>query len=168
MSLPRCVPSQVQLKPFAKALKAVERSHRLTSRILSVISGCAAEGAAAGAAAGAAEAGDPCGDGCANCLSVSYEELLGEHEPTVRRVLAFLKLGVLAPQSLAAGGAAPGAAPDAPPNASGAPKRALRKATADQLCEAIGNYAELCEAYAHTSYAQFFQTPCRRQCGGVG
>lgn len=138
----------VDLRAFARALRDVERSHRLASTLLERLS-----------------PQQP-------TLSLMYEDLLSRHETTVRAVAAFLRLR---PASLPGHGSAVASAPpvgSAPtvryaPTAGSLPtvgSATLRKATPDRLCEAVANFRELCRAYVGSEYATFFTDGCDAPC----
>ena len=99
-------------------------------------------------------------------LSLSYEEMLGEHAAAMRRLAAFLGLPAAASSASATGGG------DASVSAGGggagggvvvaAPR--YSKATPDRLCAAIANYRAVCEAYKGTEHAPHFDEPCDTLC----
>ena len=99
-------------------------------------------------------------------LSLSYEEMLGEHAAAMRRLAAFLGLPAAASSASATGGG------DASVSAGGggagggvvvaAPR--YSKATPDRLCAAIANYRAVCEAYSQTEHAPHFDEPCDTLC----
>ena len=136
----------VDLRLFRKSVAAVERSHRLASKVLTYL-----------------QPAQP-------LLTLSYESLLTEHDASVRRVEDFLALASPAaaaanPHAAAANAEAERVSPDdgAAP-VEGAPQ-AYHKATPDRLCAAVRNYAALCREWWHGQYAEFFDEPCEAACG---
>ena len=81
-------------------------------------------------------------------LSLAYEDLLSRHEVTVQTIAEFL--GLSATPMLRSSG-----------TSSVAP---LRKATPDQLCKAVSNYRQFCQAYRNSKYASFFGDDCEASC----
>ena len=135
---------RVDLKRFRQSVAAVERSHRLASKVLAQL-----------------EPSQP-------LLALGYEQLLSGQAEVMRRVEAFLGLadassgGAGAAGASGAGAAASGAgaAASAPP-----PAAVYRKATPDRLCAAVLNYAALCREWWHGRYAEYFDEPCEAACG---
>ena len=98
-------------------------------------------------------------------LSLSYEEMLGEHAAAMRRLAAFLGLSAAASSDSATGGGE-GSVSDGGGGGGGggaAPPR-YSKATPDRLCAAIANYRAVCEAYKGTEHAPHFDEPCDTLC----
>ena len=104
-------------------------------------------------------------------LSLSYEEMLGEHAAAMRRVAAFLSLPAAASSASMTGGgdgsvADGGGGGDGGGGSTGGVAAAPRysKATPDRLCAAIANYRAVCEAYKGTEHAAHFDEPCDTMC----
>ena len=99
-------------------------------------------------------------------LSLSYEEMLGEHAAAMRRLAAFLGLRAAASSASATGGGE-GSVSDGGGGGGGgggaAPPR-YSKATPDRLCAAITNYRAVCEAYQGSEHARHFDEPCDTTC----
>ena len=116
-------------------------------------------------------------------LSLSYEEMLGEHAASIRRLAAFLGLpaadasapatrggsGSLSGGSDGSGGGGGGGSGGGGGGGGGstggtaaAPR--YSKATPDRLCAAIANYRAVCEAYKGTEHAPHFDEPCDTLC----
>lgn len=97
-------------------------------------------------------------------LSLSYEEMLGEHAAAMRRLAAFLGLPAAASSASATGGG-DGSVSD---GSGGAAAPRYSKATPDRLCAAIANYRAVCEAYKGTEHAPHFDEPCDTLCLAAG
>lgn len=96
-------------------------------------------------------------------LSLSYEEMLGEHAAAMRRLAAFLGLPAAASSASATGGGE-GSVSDGGGGGGGAAPPRYSKATPDRLCAAIANYRAVCEAYKGTAHAQHFDEACDTTC----
>ncbi len=119
--------TRVRLAPFRDCLVGVERSHRLTDRVVAALAYLRDRRSRQEA---------PGGEGGASAsllLNVSYEDLLSSHDATIASVVAFL---TAQPSPRAAGAAR------------GAGGGGYVKATPDRLCKAVENYEQLCGAFA--------------------
>lgn len=131
--------AQVEPSLFKRSLRAVERSHRLATRVQTYLTGL-------------------------QLLSVSYEQLLDDHKSTIVRIRKHLGLTAsVGRKQLVIGSAEPPHAADGRGVAE-ALQEMYRKATPDRLCQAVQNYVALCAAYRTTEYATFFDEPCTTAC----
>lgn len=127
----------VRLHMHVHVFQAVSRSRRLASRVL------------------AYAPHQP-------LLSLSYEEMLGEHAAAMRRLAAFLGLSAAASSDSATGGGDGSVSAGGGGGVAAAPR--YSKATPDRLCAAIANYRAVCEAYKGTEHAPHFDEPCDTLC----
>ena len=99
-------------------------------------------------------------------LSLSYEEMLGEHAAAMRRLAAFLGLPAAASSASATGGGDASVSAGGGGAGGGVVAAAPRysKATPDRLCAAIANYRAVCESYKGTEHAPHFDEPCDTLC----
>ena len=97
-------------------------------------------------------------------LSLSYEEMLGEHAAAMRRLADFLGLRAAASSASATGGGEGAVSDGGGGGGGGAAPPRYSKATPDRLCAAIANYRAVCEAYQGTEHAQHFDEPCDTTC----
>ena len=82
-----------------------------------------------------------------NILKVEYESMLHDEAAVMDQIMEYLDVELI-------------------PLARNKSARSYKKSTPDRLCEAVSNYNEFCNHFAHTEYSTYFmaEDPCDSHC----